>query len=101
MSETIGYLLNDSARLFRRAFDARTRDTGITALQWRLITYLKRHEGIRQGPLAEREDDRCPDQRQELEDRQQRHGGLLEPEDFAEAADHRITTKVAMTAIIR
>jgi DNA-binding MarR family transcriptional regulator len=53
MSETIGYLLNDSARLFRRAFNARTRDTGITALQWRLITYLKRHEGIRQGPLAD------------------------------------------------
>lgn len=53
MSETIGFLLNDSARLFRRAFNARTRDSGITALQWRLITYLRRHEGIRQGPLAE------------------------------------------------
>ena len=53
MSETIGFLLNDSARLFRRAFNARTKGSGITALQWRLITYLKRHEGIRQGPLAE------------------------------------------------
>lgn len=53
MSESIGFLLNDSARLFRRAFNARTRETGITALQWRLITYLKRHEGIRQGPLAD------------------------------------------------
>lgn len=53
MSETIGFLLNDTARLFRRSFNARTRDSGITALQWRLITYLKRHEGIRQGPLAE------------------------------------------------
>ena len=53
MSETIGFLLNDTARLYRRAFNARTRDSGITALQWRLITYLKRHEGIRQGPLAE------------------------------------------------
>ncbi len=53
MSETIGFLLNDSARLFRRAFNARTRSSGITALQWRLITYLKRHAGIRQGPLAE------------------------------------------------
>lgn len=53
MSETIGFLLNDTARLFRRAFNARTRDSGITALQWRLITYLKRHEGVRQGPLAE------------------------------------------------
>lgn len=53
MSETVGFLLNDTARLFRRAFNARTRDSGITALQWRLISYLKRHEGIRQGPLAE------------------------------------------------
>ncbi|MBA3941664.1 MAG: MarR family transcriptional regulator [Sphingopyxis sp.] len=53
MSETIGFLLNDSARLFRRAFNARTKGGGITALQWRLISYLKRHEGIRQGPLAE------------------------------------------------
>jgi len=53
MNETIGFLLNDSARLFRRAFNARTRDSGITALQWRMISYLKRHEGIRQGPLAE------------------------------------------------
>lgn len=53
MSETIGFLLNDSARLFRRAFNARTKGSGITALQWRLISYLKRHEGIRQGPLAE------------------------------------------------
>lgn len=53
MSETIGFLLNDTARLFRRSFNARTKDSGITALQWRLITYLKRHEGIRQGPLAE------------------------------------------------
>jgi len=53
MTETIGFLLNDTARLFRRAFNARVKDSGITALQWRLITYLKRHEGIRQGPLAE------------------------------------------------
>src|SRR3546814_12111386 len=53
MNETIGFLLNDTARLFRRAFNARMRDSGITALQWRLISYLKRHEGIRQGTLAE------------------------------------------------
>lgn len=53
MSETIGFLLNDTARLFRRSFNARTKGSGITALQWRLITYLKRHDGIRQGPLAE------------------------------------------------
>lgn len=53
MSENIGFLLNDTARLFRRAFNARTRDSGITALQWRLMIYLRRFEGIRQGPLAD------------------------------------------------
>ncbi len=53
MTETIGFILNDTARLYRRAFNARVKDSGITALQWRLITYLKRHEGIRQGPLAD------------------------------------------------
>lgn len=53
MNESIGFLLNDTARLFRRAFNARTRDSGITALQWRLMIYLRRHAGIRQGPLAE------------------------------------------------
>jgi DNA-binding MarR family transcriptional regulator len=53
MNETIGFLLNDTARLFRRAFNARARGSGITALQWRLVTYLIRHDGIRQGPLAE------------------------------------------------
>ncbi|WP_033074618.1 MarR family winged helix-turn-helix transcriptional regulator [Sphingopyxis sp. MWB1] len=53
MSETLGFLLNDTARLFRRAFNARTKGSGVTALQWRLMIYLRRHEGIRQGPLAE------------------------------------------------
>ncbi len=53
MSETIGFLLNDTARMFRRTFNTRTRDSGITALQSRVLTYLSRHPGIRQGPLAE------------------------------------------------
>jgi len=53
MSETIGFLLNDTARMFRRDFNARTRDSGITALQSRVLTYLFRYPGIRQGPLAE------------------------------------------------
>lgn len=53
MAETIGYLLNDTARMFRRAFNERTRECGVTALQWRLLLHLTRNEGIRQGPLAE------------------------------------------------
>lgn len=53
MSETIGFLLNDTARMFRRAYNARTKGSGITALQSRVLTYLARYPGIRQGPLAE------------------------------------------------
>lgn len=53
MDDNIGFLLNDTARLFRRAFNARVRDIGITALQWRMLMYLRRYEGIRQGPLAD------------------------------------------------
>jgi len=49
----LGYLLGDAARLFRRAFNARTRETGVTALQYRLMAHLGRNEGIRQGELAE------------------------------------------------
>ena len=61
MSETIGYLLNDSARLFRRAFNARTRDTGITALQysldgganWTVITGVSQTNALLlSGPMA-------------------------------------------------
>ncbi|PZQ23012.1 MAG: MarR family transcriptional regulator [Sphingopyxis macrogoltabida] len=53
MSETLGFLLGDTARMFRRAFNARTRDSGITAVQSRVLTYVLRQPGIRQGPLAE------------------------------------------------
>lgn len=53
MSDSIGFLLVDTARLFRRAFDARTRDTGVTSLQWRIIYRLDREPGLRQAPLAE------------------------------------------------
>lgn len=54
MSESLGFLLADSARLLRREFDARVRPMGITRPQWRVLTILKRREGINQGELAER-----------------------------------------------
>jgi DNA-binding MarR family transcriptional regulator len=53
MEDSIGYLLNDAARLYRREFNARARDVGFTALQWRLLHFLRRYPGIRQGPAAE------------------------------------------------
>ncbi|WP_432769916.1 MAG: MarR family transcriptional regulator [Sphingopyxis sp.] len=53
MSEPIGFLISDTARLYRRAFDARTRDSGFTSLQWRLMKHVQSGEGARHGPLAE------------------------------------------------
>ena len=54
MSESLGFLLSDSARLLRRKFDARVRTIGVTRPQWRVLLVLKHTEGINQGELAER-----------------------------------------------
>ncbi len=54
MSDSLGFLLADTARLLRREFDARARAIGITRPQWRVLIVLKRLEGINQGELAER-----------------------------------------------
>jgi DNA-binding MarR family transcriptional regulator len=54
MSESLGFLLADSARLLRREFDARARAIGVTRPQWRVLIVLKRGEGINQGELADR-----------------------------------------------
>jgi len=53
MSESLGFLMADNARLLRRTFDARVRAIGITRPQWRVLVVLKREEGINQGELAE------------------------------------------------
>lgn len=53
MSDSIGFLLSDTARLLRRRFDDRARTIGVTRAQWRTLTVLSRHEGATQGALAE------------------------------------------------
>lgn len=53
MQETIGFLIYDSSRLFRRVLNERTRDKGVTGLQWRMLASLARNEGINQGGLAQ------------------------------------------------
>lgn len=52
-NDSIGFLLGDTSRLFRKAFDGHARAKGITGLQWRLMAYLARHEGIHQSGLAD------------------------------------------------
>lgn len=53
MSEVL-YLLSDTARLLRRAFDARVSQLGMTSTQARLLLVLSRHEGENQAAYAER-----------------------------------------------
>lgn len=51
---SLPYLLSDSARLLRRAFDARVRTLGMTSPQARLLLILHVTEGENQGLYAER-----------------------------------------------
>lgn len=53
LSQSLGFLLADAARLVRRSFDARARSIGVTGPQWRVLTALKRDEGIHQSRLAD------------------------------------------------
>ena len=52
---TLGFVLNDSARLFRKRFDQRARAAGfgLTRAQWTVLAYLMRNEGINQVCLAQ------------------------------------------------
>ena len=53
MSDGIGILMSDAARLLRRRFDDRARAIGVTRAQWRTLVVLSRNEGANQGQLAE------------------------------------------------
>lgn len=53
MSDGVGYLLSDSARLLRRRFDERARSLGVSRAQWQVLFALSRSEGTNQAGLAE------------------------------------------------
>lgn len=53
MSEYLGFLIGDTARLMRRSFDERVRNKGITRPQWRVLGLLHRFGGSTQVALAE------------------------------------------------
>jgi len=48
-----GFLLHDIARLMRKRFDARSRDSGLTRAQWQVLAMLRVREGVNQAALAE------------------------------------------------
>ncbi|WP_346426942.1 MarR family transcriptional regulator [Novosphingobium sp. PC22D] len=49
----MGTTISQVARLLRRSFDERARAMGVTRPQWQVLSALRRHEGIKQGGLAE------------------------------------------------
>ena len=51
--DNLGTMVADVSHLMRRAFDERARSSGLSRPQWRVLTMLRRHEGINQGGLAE------------------------------------------------
>ena len=51
--DTIGFLLNDAARLMRKDFERRTRSLGLTRAQWQTLFHLARNEGCNQATLAD------------------------------------------------
>jgi DNA-binding MarR family transcriptional regulator len=53
MTDNIAFLMSDAARLFRRSFDADTRQMGVTGQQWRALVQIARNPGINQGAAAD------------------------------------------------
>ena len=51
--QTLGFILNDTARLLRKRFEQRARGLGPTRAQWQVLSYLARNEGIQQSALAD------------------------------------------------
>ncbi|HEX4297123.1 MAG TPA: MarR family transcriptional regulator [Devosia sp.] len=49
---SIGYLVHDVARLFRRRFEDEARTHGVTLPQWRALGEISQNEGISQVSLA-------------------------------------------------
>jgi len=52
LDRSLGFLLNDVSRQMRNRFDRQARALGLTRAQWRVMMFLRRHEGARQGELA-------------------------------------------------
>ena len=53
LERSLGFLVNDVARLFGRRFDHNGRRLGLTRAQCRTLGYIARNEGINQAGLAD------------------------------------------------
>ena len=52
LTQDLGFLSNDIARLLRRGFDRRAQKLGITRAQWFVLAHLHRSNGQKQSALA-------------------------------------------------
>ncbi len=50
--QSLGLLLNDSARLLKREFERELRQHGLTLLQWKVLAKLSDRDGMSQSALA-------------------------------------------------
>ena len=51
--QSLGFVLNDTARLLRRTFNRHAQEKGLTQTQWQVLLYLARNEGSSQAQLAD------------------------------------------------
>lgn len=51
--QSVGFLVNDVARLLRRNFNRRAQELGLSQAQWQALAYLSRQEGVNQVTLAD------------------------------------------------
>ena len=94
--DNLGFLVNDVARLLRRAFDRRVQSIGLTRSQWSVLVYLNRRDGMQQIELAEQLDI-TPITLSGLLDRLERDGWVERRPDGSDRRAKRVflTAKVA------
>lgn len=54
--DSIGFVINDVARMMRREFDRQATALGLTRAQWQVLAYLLREDGQQQKQLADQMD---------------------------------------------
>src|SRR3546814_3360775 len=52
-NRSLGFLLNDVARLMRKAFERRSHDLGLSRAQYSVLAHLCRNQGLKQAALAD------------------------------------------------
>lgn len=53
LNDSLGYLLNTSARLIKRDLDSRLRNFGLTSSQWAVLNLLSSEKELTQAEIAE------------------------------------------------